>query len=219
MKFGILSLSLLFIIFCTNEKENSYTGSTPANNTIRSFLGISLSDSIDFIRWKLIFREHEYILSCNYGIGKPSTNGFINGGSKIELKGTLKKEKNNYLLQNGNKTLKLAELNKTLLHLLNNDNSLMIGNGGWSYTLNNITPLNTDKVNATVQQSILKDSMAFEGRTPCRGLDSRPECYKLKWYIVLYADSKTNQPTTFNIKGTVYRATNGKAGLWEINYK
>lgn len=204
------------VVSCVNGKERSYTGSIPANSIVKSFLGIPLSDSIDFIRWKLTLSDNAYTLNCNYGIGKPNTNGFINGGKKIELTGTLKKEKNYYLMQNGNKTLKLAELNDNLLHLLNNDNTLMIGNGGWSYTLNNTVPLSTDKANATAQRTILKDSMAFEGRTPCRGLDSRPECFKLKWYIILYADAKTNRPTHFDIKGTAYRTTGSKADSWKI---
>jgi hypothetical protein len=34
-----------------------------------------------------------YTLNCNYGIGKPNTNGFINGGKKIELTAFAAKKK------------------------------------------------------------------------------------------------------------------------------
>ena len=88
MKIIPLFLSTLIIVSCAsgkeNKKENIYTGSTPADAIVRSFLGIPLTDSIDFIRWKLILQDNRYQLQCNYGISKPNTDGFINGGKKIE---------------------------------------------------------------------------------------------------------------------------------------
>lgn len=128
-------MSILFFASCAGAKEKTYTGSTPAGQTVKSFLGIPLPDSIDFIRWKVTISDNHYQLSCNYGIGKPNTNGFIDGGTKMELSGECKKGENYYQFRNGTKTLKVIQLNEDLLHLLNTDNSLLIGNGGWSYTL------------------------------------------------------------------------------------
>ena len=84
---------VLLFILNGNSKENTYTGSTPANPSIRLFLGIALRDSIDFIRWQLILDDKHYTLNCNYGIGKPNTNGFINGGKKVTLSGAVSKKK------------------------------------------------------------------------------------------------------------------------------
>ena len=210
---------ILFFVSGASGKENIYTGSTPADPVIRLFLGIPLEDSIDFIRWQLILDDKHYTLNCNYGIGKPNTNGFINGGKKIELTGTLSKEKNYYQLQNDNKNLKMAELNTNLLHLIDTDNSLLVGNGGWSYTLNNITPIATDQINIRAQQTVLKDSMAFEGRTPCDVPGIIPAgmlCYKLKWYIVLYANAEKNEPDTYKVYGTPWRKQGGRTGKWKI---
>src|SRR6186997_3002657 len=123
MKIIATLFSFVFFISCASSKETNYTASTPASPLVRTFLGISPVDSIDFIRWKLSINDNKYILECNYGIGKPNTNGFYDGGKKISFSGELKKEKNNYLLINNNKTLKLAELNNNLLHILNNDNT------------------------------------------------------------------------------------------------
>lgn len=123
-------LSILLFVYCAIGKENTYIGSTPADTDIKSFLGIPVSDSVDFIRWKLILRDNRYQLQCNYGIGKANTNGFINGGTRIELSGDCKKEKNYYQFQNGTRTLKAVELNVNMLHLLNAGNSLLVGNGG-----------------------------------------------------------------------------------------
>src|SRR5689334_14067566 len=65
-----------------------YTGSTPANAAVvRTFLGIPLTDSVDFIRWKLHFNNTDFELHCNYGIGKPNTSGFYDGGKTVGLKG------------------------------------------------------------------------------------------------------------------------------------
>jgi hypothetical protein len=214
--------SLLFILLfvsCSSGKENIYTGSTPADPVVRLFLNIPLDDSVDFIRWKLVLGDRHYTLGCNYGIGQPNTNGFINGGKKIELTGTLKKEKNYYRLQNDNKYLKIAELNTNLLHVLDADNSLLAGNAGWSYTLNNISPLVTDQINIKARQTVLKDSALFEGRTPCGVPGIIPAgmlCYKLKWYIVLYADAEKNEAGSYKVYGTPWRKQGGRTGKWKI---
>jgi hypothetical protein len=91
-------LSIFFIVSYATGKEKIYIGSTPAGNTIRSFLGIPLPDSVDFIRWKIIVSNNLYHLQCNYGIGKPNTNGFIDGGKKIELSGKVGKAGNDWLV-------------------------------------------------------------------------------------------------------------------------
>ncbi|MEI9810097.1 MAG: hypothetical protein WDO16_20745 [Bacteroidota bacterium] len=69
-----------------------------------------------------MIRDDRYHLHCNYGIGKPNTNGFINNGLKIELSGEVKKEDNYIRFQNGDKTLGAAELNNNLIHLLDTGN-------------------------------------------------------------------------------------------------
>jgi hypothetical protein len=219
MKIGSTFLCLLLIVSCGNGKERAYTGSTPADAVIRSFLGIPLTDSVDFIRWKLMVGDKDYQLQCNYGIGKNNTNGFINGGRKIELKGSLKKDKNYYQLQNGDKTLNVAELNNNLLHLLNDDKTLLIGNGGWSYTLNNMAPSVSDQVNFGSNRSVLNDSIVFEGRTPCKIPGIIPagvECYKLKWYIVFYANAGKNEPGGYKVYGTTWRKNGPRTGSWKI---
>jgi hypothetical protein len=116
--------------------------------------------------------------------------------------------------------LKLAELNANLLHIVNNDNTLLRGGGGWSYALNNMTPSPSNQFNMIKkQQIVLKDSIAFEGRTPCgvpHIIEPGKLCYKLKWYLVLYS-SKKNEPATYRILGTPYRREDGgKRGNWLV---
>jgi len=219
MKITVAFLSMLLIVSCAKTQDKTYTASTPASPVVRAFLGIPLIDSVDFIRWKLILQNNYYQLQCNYGIGKPNTNGFISGGKKISLSGQLKKEKNYYQLQNHNKILRLIELNTDLLHLLNTDNSLLVGNGGWSYTLSNIKPSGSDQINISAAPAVLKDSMGFEGRTPCNvpGVIAPGSlCYKLKWYVVLYANAQMNQPGSYKVFGTPWRKEGGITGNWKI---
>lgn len=219
MKIISLFLTMLIFISCTSGKEKSYTASTPAGAVVKTFLGLPLSDSVDFIRWYLILDGNDYEMQCNYGLGKANTNGFINGGKTVQVSGIMVKEKNIFQFKNGSKILCAAILNDDLLHLLNDDNSLLVGNGGWSYTLNNLTPSVSDQVNLTPIQTILKDSMAFEGRTPCGVpgiIAPGMECYKLKWYIVLYASAEKNESGTYKVFGTNWRKEGGKKGNWKI---
>jgi hypothetical protein len=216
MKIFFTLLSFTLIVSCANSKETNYTASTPAAPIVRKFLGISLTDSIDFIRWKLSLSELKYTLECNYGLGKPNTNGFYDGGKKVVIRGAVRRDNstNVYVLQHGDHTLTLIELNANLLHIANKDNTLLIGGGGWSYALNNTTPIASDQFKLTAKQSAIKDSVAFEGRTPCGVPGIIPEgklCYKLKWYLVLYSNH------SFRILGTGYRAEGGKRGSWKIN--
>ncbi|HET6768054.1 MAG TPA: hypothetical protein VFH08_11665 [Chitinophagaceae bacterium] len=212
-------LSFVLLASPADSKETIYTASTPAGSMVRTFLGISLSDSVDFIRWRLSLTDVMYKLECNYGIGRPNTNGFVKDGKKVVLTGAVKRQENIYILQNKNAGLRLAELNANLLHILNEDNRLLIGNGGWSYTINRIDPSINDKSTISAKQVVVSDSAVFEGRTPCGvpGIIERgKECYKLKWLIVLYGNAAKNEPTSYKIIGTPYRAEGGRRGNWTI---
>jgi len=219
MKNILTVFSFFFCVSCASSKDTNYTASTPADPLVRTFLGISLTDSIDFIRWNLTLSDNQYTLQCNYGIGKNNTNGFINGGEKLSLSGKFKKENNNYLLINGRQALKLAILNTNLLHILNTDNSMLKGNGGWSYALNNMAPAANAPTTIVSPKTVIKDSMSFEGRSPCGVPGIIPpgkECYKLKWYVILYGDPKKNEPTTYKVFGTTWRVEGGRKGNWKI---
>jgi len=157
-------------------------------------------------------------LHVNYGISKPNTNGFINGGTKNDFNGTVTKEKNIYQLSYNNKVLNLIEFNNDLLHILDASNNLLIGNGGWSYTLNNISPLHEDEIATAVTLTPFKDSLVYEGRTPCGVpgiIEPGKKCYKLKWRISFYNDASNLYKGKCFIK-TPYYSQGGKSGNWEM---
>ena len=219
MKIPAIFFYMLFAISSASGKEQTYIGSTPANSVVKDFLGIRISDSIDFIRWTIVIDQDSYQLHCNFGLSEPNTTGFKKGGSKLQLSGRCSKVGNYYHLRNGPKLLKLMEVNTDLVHFANADNSLLVGNGGWSFTLNSIAPLKRSTTNTRSIPFAFKDSLRFVGRTPCGvpGVVSEGKtCYKLKWLIVLHSNRQPNSSGSFTIKGTRWRQEGGITGDWKV---
>jgi len=143
----------------------------------------------------------------------------MDGGKKIKLSGSMSKKEYYYFLQNGDKVLKIASINNNLLHFLDANNKLLVGNGGWSYTLNNIMRTPDAAINFKSLRSTFKDSMVLEGRSPCGVPGIIPEgmqCYKLKWYVVLYTDDTTNKSGTYKILGTPWLKQGDKTEKWKV---
>lgn len=200
------------------DNQTNYTASTPAGPAVREFMNISQSDSIDFIRWHLkIIDRKEFNLSCSYGLSKPNTNGFLDE-KKVELKGAADFKGEILSLKHAGKMLSMQVLNDNILHLLNNDGSMMAGNGGWSYTLNAITQAPASEVYLKQQFISFKDSIVFEGRTPCKGIEemmmgtSRQDCYKKKWLVYLYKNNPAATSGTYRIGSTAGAYT----GKWKL---
>ena len=86
--------------------------------------------------------------------------------------------------------------------------------------MNTLTPSLNDQLELTPKKTVIKDSMAFEGRTPCGVPGVIPQgklCYKLKWYLVLYGDPAKNESRAYRLLGTGYRAEGGRRGKWKID--
>lgn len=218
IKMTSLLLAFLLAAIPASANERTFTGSTPAALLVRSFLGISLVDSVDFIRWNLALEEGHYRLSCQYGIGKPNTNGFLNDGIKINLDGACTKKENRYELKHGPNRLSLLDLNGDLLHLLDTGNRLLVGNGGWSYTLSNISPSGKSDGLLSRSSPSFADSIVFVGRTPCGvpGLIAPgTRCYKLKWKLTLIAGKGTVKSGRYKVLGTPWR-DGGRTGTWDL---
>jgi len=215
--------------------------STPGNDVIKSLLAIPPDKKIDFIRWNLVLtnpesERHSFSLDINYGEAQPNTSGFKNGGEKKSIEGEygISQEKG---LINGKvyhlKSPKLADeiqfikLSENIYHLISPQMQLMVGNGGWSYTLNRKEPLSnctTVLPVLTAFSSLPADTsrqIIFEGRTPCldiareKNLVVSADCFKLKWKLVLSRDPKTLLPTTYRLYRTNSRQ-NDLTGNWVI---
>lgn len=215
---AVLIFLCLHLVCVGFDKETRYTASTPAGRTVREFLGINRSDSIDFIRWHVAITDSKkFDLSCSYGLSKPNTNGFVDE-KKITLKGTVNFKNGILTLRLPGKNLSLIVLDDNILHLLDKDSTMMVGNGGWSYTLNAMTKVPVSKLYLKQQPPAFKDSMVFEGRTPCKGIEemmtgiSRPDCYKKKWLVYLYKRNPSATTGSYRIGSTAgsYR------GIWNL---
>jgi hypothetical protein len=216
-----MKLLIVLLLFITGidafEKEMNYTASTPAGSEVRDFLAISQADSIDFIRWRLrIIDRKSFELDCIYGIGRPNTNGFIDE-KNVRSKGAMEQIDGKIILKQDSKTLSMMLLNSNIMHLLNKAGTMMIGNEGWSYTLNPMQKMPTQEVKLNSFKTHFEDSIVFVGRTPCRGIEelmygkTRPECYKKKWKISMYKNKPGANSGTYKIG-----ASQPTEGQWKI---
>ena len=215
----LLVIILVLITASANAKEIKYTGSTPAGPEVRHFLGIPLSDSVDFIRWMLTINDNQYTLDCNYGLSKPNTAGFINNGKMIKLSGLVSNKNNIYQFGNKNSYLNVAIININILQLLDDNKNMLVGNGGWSYTLNNTAVVaTTNSINVNPSYMPFKDSLLLEGRTPCAIpglLQEGTVCYKLKWLIVMYNNGKSNTGS-YIVFSNLWSRQQKKSGTWSF---
>lgn len=219
MKPVVLLFCCTLMIAIASAQETNYTASTPAGTEVRLFLGISLNDSVDFIRWKISINKNHYRLHCNYGIGQPNTNGFIHGGKTVQFDGNISGQAPFFQLQHAQKTLAVMQLNDNLLHFSDAKKHLLVGNGGWSYTLNNTAPMPASELNWKPPVKTLTDSLDLEGRSPCGvpGIKAPGElCYKLKWHIVFYADGSSGITGTYTIPTVPFHKDGGRKGKWKI---
>jgi len=133
-----------------------FAASTPCSNGTRPLPGISANAGCELIKWNLVLFHNPttlqptiFQLNCTYGLPLQGTTGFIGGGTKVSLtgkwvilKGTPANSNAVIYQLNADKsgmTLSFLKLGDDLLHLLDSEKRLMIGNGAWSYTLNKVT--------------------------------------------------------------------------------
>src|SRR5690606_23546157 len=101
---------------------------------------------------------------------------------------------------------------------------LMVGNGGWSYSLNRESPVDSGKI--LISSSVSEDKslqLVFDGRTPCQEIaaehpemNASPSCFKLKWRLILNRDSVTHLPATCIIRKVVDNEPRDISGKWTI---
>lgn len=215
-----------------------FVGSTPCDAEPRRFLGITSAAACERITWRLALsadeRRSTFKLHVVYGMQARNAPGFEGGGTTADLNGTwvtvtgtdVDRAALVYRLMAGNpqRSLGLAGVSDHLLHLLNHRGSLMVGNGGWSYTLNrkDVTRSRSAPVNfEPVSSAFPAMAGVFEGRSPCHELATqlaiRPgsDCTKLKWALTLHQDPVTRAPTRYVLEGTAYR-TAPRTGRWAV---
>lgn len=224
---GVISASSGFVL----------AASTPCDADIRSILGIPADIKCDFIRWNLALDERRktFDLDIRYGEAEPNTLGFRGGGEERKLIGefrvsSLHNDRGKQVIyqlepRGSGSKFSLLKLNENLFHVLEPGGRMMVGNGGWSYTLNRKEPVpNASALISTFSQRRPQSDypqMVFDGRTPCQaparliGFPAAASCFKMKWRLTLYRDTMTLRPATFRLDSTLSREI-PLQGKWSI---
>jgi len=222
-----------------------FAGSSPSSEAIRALLQIPADAPSDLIQWRLTLYQDpknlapaSYQLHCDYGL---VTQGRPGLGSRIKTldrqgrwttgKGT--RSNPDAIVFELDGAVSLLQVDRNLLHVLERDRSLMIGTGGWSYTLNRTeaaeTPVDPSLAAAAPGMSYTISPVAtcpsvlgvFEGRSPCQGIARQLKhaedagCMKAKWRVTLYQNPETLAPTTCKVEGSLYRR-GAREGKWSV---
>lgn len=130
-----------------------YVASTPCSQGTRPLPGMLAKTDCELMQWTLTLHRQSsapagFTLHCVYGMSQQGTTGFTGGGEKMDMEGTwaIKLTRSAPHLpivelvdRKTNKTISFLKLSDDLLHLLDSDQRLMIGNAAWSYTLSRIS--------------------------------------------------------------------------------
>lgn len=204
-------------------------GSTPGDDQIKKLLKIPASNPIDFISWQISFDgSNNFALDVQFGISQPNTLGFKADGEKRTINGKYaitSSIRSGNLLQlqstglSGNILIK--QINENLFHFQDANGGLMIGNGGWSYSLQrkSLTVNGKIRMRSMVNKNDTAFKMVFDGRTPCLEIarehvemKPNPDCFKIKWRLTLRRD----QNQTCAIRNIVDEQPRDIEGNWEI---
>jgi hypothetical protein len=219
-----------------------FVGSTPCGGAVSAMLGIPPEAKAELIEWKLTLYQSRdaqsaaYHLRWSYGPTVPNQPGLSRNAPANERRGTwrIRTDSASRVTTYELGGISLLEVSRDVVHLLAADRSLLIGDGGWSYTLTRETALEPKVDPALVATDAGGESRTispasigptvfgvFEGRTPCQriarelGAAVRPGCSKLKWRVTLYQHPQSRQPSTYKVEGTLY-GSGTREGTWQI---
>ena len=242
------SVALLLLVCASHAAE--FVGSTPCGTLPRVFIG-GLHPGADChnITWHITLSTNQdkdrpatFSLTAQYYVPTRANTNQSEPGPKVEARGTWEILEGTqahpnavvYRLRTKDTQLSFVRIGEYLLHFLNLDGTLMVGNGGWSYTLNRADrseKIVDPSVAATVPDMSYKIAplatgptvfAVFEGRSPCHGIvrelnlrQHHAGCHKVKWRVTLYQNPDTSAPTTYKIEGTLFRRE-AREGTWRI---
>lgn len=222
-----------------------FEGTTPCSGDNPPLPQIPLHTDCEMMTWKLTLHQDPatgnpttYELVGAYGLAQQGTTGMQNGGTPIHRAGVWTQllgtpDHLNAVVYQLNpdkpeEAIHFARMDDNLLHLLTPDKSLMVGNAGWSYTLNRTNqPVVSDTEAVSIDPQPITDIEVnpgvFDGRTPCIEAVlalhdiTAQGCQRVKLRVVL--NTELGAPTTFELfsiyvgKGdTRYRVT----GMWTV---
>lgn len=227
-----------------------FEGTTPCSRLTRPLPQIPEDTDCEQMLWRLVLYQDPdtenpttYGLNSAYGLPKQGTPDLVRGGTPIVMVGKWDIAKGTqtnpdavvYRLDpdDPQKAVSFLKISDDILHILDRDRALMVGNGAWAYTLNrmdNQIPIPADQAEGSQPEGPTRPPIpsppagasivgVFDGRTPCHEIvleftntSPYPGCMKIKWRLTLYEDQKTGAPSTY-----LYMGTRGfTQGIWTI---
>ena len=208
-----------------------FAASTPCDAAVRQFLGIPLDASCERITWWLTLAPGSgtgtFTLRALYGMTVPNTQGLAGGGTEAEFQGAWAARDGTNIrltIRGSQRTLHARRIDDNLLHIEDRQGALLVGNGGWSYTLNRGNPVALPKPARhfeTLTGTRDADAGIFDGRSPCLAVAAQvgarveSDCAKLKWRLILHRDPATGLAGRYTLEGTLYR-DRSRTGRWSI---
>lgn len=227
-----------------------FEGITPCSALTRPLPQIPVDTDCQQMIWKFVLYQDSatgepttYTLESAYGVPQPNTTGLAGAGTAIKMEGRWAIAKGTktdpeaevYQLYSSDSQIAVSflKLDDDLLHVLNKDQTLMVGNAAWSYTLNrtdNRTPTllegppnpGPESTRPPIPEMPPGSSVlgVFEGRLPCHEIvfdlvkiAPYPNCMKIKSRLTLYLDQATGDPGTYMYMGT----STFREGTWSID--
>lgn len=225
-----------------------FEGITPCSPLTRALPQIPADTNCEQMIWKLRLDQDpqtgmptSYALESAYGLPLQGTNALVGGGTPIVMEGKwvirfgTKSDPDAVVYQlnpdHPRTSVSFLKISDDVLHVLDSDRALLLGNAAWSYTLNRTdqrmaTPVTAAEPPASPTRPVIPPVPSgssvlgsFEGRTPCHKLvfeftriKPYASCLKVKWVLTLYRDSDTGAPSTYLYWGT----HTVREGAWTI---
>ncbi len=235
------SIALLSLLACVNVSTapspnvSVFSGTSPCAEFAKPFLAIPAAENCDRIKWQLsLYHSGKYALRREYGYHVDNRTYLSKDVTNFE--GTWKTAKGGtntpvlvQLNPNQPNALSFALIDQNLLHPLDTNQNLAIGDGGASYTLSRDqkSSVLTNGHHAALTEENLTTETVFTGRSPCQEMAQdlnhpvASDCFKLKWLLTLQRDPKTLIPTTYKLRGTLYYNDNNgtehsREGKWKV---
>lgn len=220
-----------------SPKIDIFFGTSPCADFVKPKLQIPAGENCDRIQWQLtVFETGKYSLQREWGYHVDNQTYLKKGTSSLGGVWTLAKgrtgDPNGIVVQldaDKSASIAFASIHPDILHLLDPKKDLALGDSGASYTLSRLA---MSSLLPTGSQGPSTDSdvtaqVNFSGRSPCREIAKEmkravgADCYKVKWSIDLHRDPQTLAPTTYRLRGTLYRndATGTeriREGKWKV---
>lgn len=204
-----------------SPEVNVFSGTTPCAEFVRPKLQIPTGENCDRIKWRLsVYDSGKYELTREWGFHVDNRTYLLKGTSNFAGAWKIGKgrtgDPNGVVIQidpDRPNSIGFALIDQNILHLLEPNRNLAVGDSGASYTLSG-NQRSSALPKGSSGLSVDTDATAeanFSGRSPCREIAKEmnhaagPDCLKLKWSIDLSRDPQTLAPTTYRLRGTLYR--------------